>query len=184
MEIKKYYLGLLGNNYRLCKEYIKMYIVRKEKKGREVFAMKVRESVNTGNVSSTHKSSSVTSKGSEFASVLADTIGGTEEGQGVLSSSNVGSVDAVFMVQNVSDSLDQDSKQRKEIERGNNLLDRLEEIRRELLSGSVSKERLISLAQMVRSRREAGIPERLEEIISEIELRVEVELAKISRSLV
>ncbi len=146
--------------------------------------MKVSESSSSKGVSQARKTSSVSGKGSEFASVLADAIGETEEASGVSSSSGVGAVDAVFMVQNVGDATEQQGRNRKAIDRGNNLLDRLEEIRRELLIGAVSKERLIELAQMVRARREMGIPERLEEIIAEIELRVEVELAKLSRSLI
>ncbi|MBR7158088.1 MAG: flagellar assembly protein FliX [Alphaproteobacteria bacterium] len=142
--------------------------------------MKVSESGASKGVSQARKSSSVSAgKGTEFASVLADTISGADEASGISSPSAVGAVDSVFMIQDVGDATEQEAKKRKAIDRGNNLLDRLEEIRRELLSGAISKQRLIELAQMVRTRKESGVPERLEEIISEIELRVEVELAKL-----
>jgi len=53
--------------------------------------------------------------------------------------------------------------------------------RRALLAGSVPKDRLIQLAQMVRARRDTVSDPRLATILDEIELRAEVELAKLSR---
>ncbi|NDC89154.1 MAG: hypothetical protein EB075_10170 [Bacteroidetes bacterium] len=65
--------------------------------------------------------------------------------------------------------------------RAEEMLERLEEIRHGLLMGSIPKSILADLAQMVRSRREAGGHPHLIAILDEIELRAEVELAKLSK---
>lgn len=67
------------------------------------------------------------------------------------------------------------------VQRGEDLLDRLEEVRRGLLIGSIPKDRLSELARLVRSKRDAGADPHLSAILDEIELRAEVELAKLTR---
>ena len=64
--------------------------------------------------------------------------------------------------------------------RGTDLLDRLEEVRRGLLTGSIPKSRLQELAQLVREKRERGADPLISRLLDEIELRAEVELAKLS----
>jgi len=58
-----------------------------------------------------------------------------------------------------------------------------EEIRRGLLVGSIPKERLGELARMMREKRERGADPVISRLLDEIELRAEVELAKLSRRL-
>ena len=60
------------------------------------------------------------------------------------------------------------------------MLDRLDDIRLGLLTGTVSKERLTELSRMARVRRGETDDPRLVEVLDEIELRAEVELAKLS----
>jgi hypothetical protein len=64
--------------------------------------------------------------------------------------------------------------------RGEAMLDRLDEIRLGLLSGGVPKERLVELSRLARTRRGEVDDPRLVEVLDEIELRAEVELAKLS----
>ena len=64
---------------------------------------------------------------------------------------------------------------------GAEILDRLEEIRRGLLMGSIPKDRLQELAHLVREKRERGADPVVSRLLDEIELRAEVELAKLSR---
>lgn len=70
---------------------------------------------------------------------------------------------------------------RRMMQRAEDLLDHLEDVRQGLLTGRVPKESLSSLAHLVRTRREAGADPHLAAILDEIELRAEVELAKLSR---
>jgi len=54
-------------------------------------------------------------------------------------------------------------------------------VRHGLLMGTLPKEKLTELADMVRSRRESCQDPRLAALLDEIELRAEVEIAKLSR---
>ena len=66
---------------------------------------------------------------------------------------------------------------------GEDILDRLDEIRHDILIGAVPKERLANLAQLLRARRQSVDDEKLIQIIDEIELRAEVEIAKLTRKI-
>lgn len=66
---------------------------------------------------------------------------------------------------------------------GADILDRLDEIRDQILMGAVSKNRLENLAETLRQRRESIDDPRLIALIDEIELRAEVELAKLTRTI-
>ena len=48
------------------------------------------------------------------------------------------------------------------------------------MTNGVSKQKLIALAQELRERRDAGLDDELNAILDEIELRAEVELAKLN----
>jgi hypothetical protein len=92
----------------------------------------------------------------------------------------VANVDALLAAQSVPGSVEDDVRRRL-VRRGEDILDRLEELRHALLMGIVPKDRLIQLAQMVRARRDTVGDPRLATLLDEIELRAEVELAKLSR---
>lgn len=66
-------------------------------------------------------------------------------------------------------------------ERGNMMLDHLEEIRMGLLLGTIPMAKLEQLAQLIRAKREQVDDPKLLAILDEIELRAAVELAKLSR---
>lgn len=63
---------------------------------------------------------------------------------------------------------------------GTNLLRRLDQLRMELLDGRISAARLTMLAQALTSERPRSGDAQLDSIIGEIELRVEVEIAKMT----
>ena len=70
---------------------------------------------------------------------------------------------------------------RKLLKHGQSLIEKLEEIRRGLLAGHISKDKLIEISRFVKDKHFQVEDDRLNEIIAEIELRVEVELAKLMR---
>jgi hypothetical protein len=74
-------------------------------------------------------------------------------------------------------------ERKRRAQRGAEILDRLEEVRRGLLMGAVPKDRLADLARLVREKREKGADPIISKLLDEIELRAEVELAKLSRRL-
>jgi hypothetical protein len=68
---------------------------------------------------------------------------------------------------------------RRAIAYGNEILDRLELLRLDILDGRIPAGRLEELAQVLRSGRSTVVDERLSALLDEIELRAEIELAKL-----
>ncbi|MBK8211752.1 MAG: hypothetical protein IPK78_19160 [Rhodospirillales bacterium] len=64
--------------------------------------------------------------------------------------------------------------------RGAALLDRLEELRINILEGKLTPQRLLGLASAVREQRQHADEGALNTVLDEIELRVEVEIAKLA----
>lgn len=120
-----------------------------------------------------------TGKAGEFAEHLKGTSG-AEEVQGTHETSGLVGVDSILAAQEVPDALDE--RTRKQIvDRGGQILDKLDQLRLRLLEGSLSKGELADIARLVRARRRSVDDPRLREIIDEIELRAEVEIAKLTR---
>jgi hypothetical protein len=88
-------------------------------------------------------------------------------------------VSTVLALQGAPDSTERRARQRA-VQRGDAMLDELEQIRLGLLLGSIPQSRLEQLGQMVRARREQVDDPKLMAILDEIELRAAVELAKLA----
>ena len=86
------------------------------------------------------------------------------------------SVNPLLAAQEVTDATDETKRARAH---GEAVLDRLDELRHGLLMGHIPKERLEELTRLVRQRRLKVEDARLKEILDHIELRAEVELAKL-----
>lgn len=84
------------------------------------------------------------------------------------------SLDALLALQAVEDPL---LKKKKLVRRGVQLLDTLDEMKADLLSGRVSESRLNQLMAVLGQAREKADP-RLDALLDDIELRARVELAK------
>ncbi len=100
----------------------------------------------------------------------------------VSASNAVSGIQALLATQSVEDATQCSYKKRRAAERGNHILDELEELRAALLSGMIPKAKLIELARVLREKRETGLDDELNRILDEIELRAEVELAKLADS--
>jgi hypothetical protein len=138
--------------------------------------------VGSAGPSSGTKRTEKSEKKGEFKKALVDAMDSMEEAHAVESPTAVSSVDALLVVQSMGDATEHEARKRL-ISRGEDILDQLEEVRHGLLMGEIPREKLVSLAQTVRTRREACSDPRLGAILDEIELRAEVELAKLSRGL-
>lgn len=114
--------------------------------------------------------------GYDFASFLKTSA--DAQPSPVSAMSNVSSLDAIFATQMV-DATEEREKRKKLLNRGKSLLDKLDEIRSALLMGYISKEKLIEISRLLNEQKTICEDERLLDIIAEIELRVEVELAKL-----
>ncbi len=140
--------------------------------------------INVGNVnkSSNDVTASKTKKttgGASFSSYLQETMS-KEDKASLTAASGVSSSDALLAIQMAGDGEEQEIR-KKLLKRGKNLIEKLEEIRDGLLLGSISRESLINISRMVKERRYESADPRLKEIMDEIELRVEVELAKLMK---
>jgi hypothetical protein len=87
----------------------------------------------------------------------------------------VGGIDALLALQGVEDLA---QRRKRAVVRGRRALDALEEIRLKVLSGTLDQSSLLRLKAAVGGLSEACGDPRLDAVLGEIELRVEVELAK------
>lgn len=138
--------------------------------------------INVANINKTKNLNSAKSKKPSGGESFSSYLRGTENSSGaqVSGTSGISVAEAIFAAQMVSDEEEKEIR-RKICKRASTLLEKLEEIRDGLLLGHISKDRLIEISRMVKDNRLAANDERLKGIIAEIELRVEVELAKLTR---
>jgi hypothetical protein len=107
---------------------------------------------------------------------------GIESGQSSEGASPLSSMDSILAAQEIPNSTDGRSKGFL-VHYGDQLLDYLDEIKLAILNGAIPKEKLANLAQILRQKRQVCDDPRLNSIIDEVELRVEVEVAKFTRNL-
>ncbi|MGE4350566.1 MAG: flagellar assembly protein FliX [Bdellovibrionales bacterium] len=103
----------------------------------------------------------------------------TDESSGIHGTSALGGVSGVLDLQEVDDALARAAKGKL---RAEDILDKLDELKLDLLSGAVSKTKLQRLSQLVQSHRQDVSDPKLNEILDEIDLRAQVELAKFTRA--
>ena len=136
------------------------------------------EDIRKTNDLATGKKANKIPAGENFADYLK--MGGIAEKQNVQATTAMTSVDAIFAAQTVSDEEERQIRN-KLVNKGKELLEHLEEIRDGLLFGEISKDKLIEISRMVKQKDASSQDPKLQEILAEIELRVEVELAKLMR---
>jgi Class II flagellar assembly regulator len=116
------------------------------------------------------------SKSGEFSKMLSS--GDAPAGDSAGSVANLAAVGSLLALQETQGDPDGDTRGRR---RGEDLLDRLDELRLALLEGRLSVAAIERLADLVAARRAQVSDPRLAEILDEIELRAAVELAKLGR---
>ena len=90
----------------------------------------------------------------------------------------VSALDTLLTVQEIPDTI---AGRRRAVQRGDALLDRLEDVRLALLTGVLPRERLEQLARLAGTSRATIADPRLSAVLDEIDLRVAVELAKLDQ---
>ncbi len=141
--------------------------------------MKVSKTGGAKGTDATRKPRKAAGDGSGFAEALKST-GAADDAAAVSGPAGVTSVDAVLAVQQAADATDHRSRGLM-VAHGSDLLDRLEQLRHAILLGHVGKDALQDLARRLRERKAASDDDRLNALIADIELRVEVEIAKLTR---
>lgn len=112
---------------------------------------------------------------SSFASHLPDDGGFSPASVG--SAAPLVTIDGLLGIQEVGD--DGGARRQRAASYADDLLDRLENLRIDLLSGRLSVDRLQGLVRTLRHRNGRSGDERLDALIADIELRAEVEIAKL-----
>jgi len=87
----------------------------------------------------------------------------------------VGSIDALIALQGVEDATE---RRRRSIKRGRSALDALDELKLGLLAGNLDTAALARLKSAITDLNDASGDQKLDLVLAEIGLRVEVELAK------
>jgi hypothetical protein len=84
---------------------------------------------------------------------------------------------AIFALQEINDPV---GERRAAVQSAHSILDELDRLKVDLLSGQISEDRLTRILSLVQKQKESNDPA-LKDLIAEIELRAEVELAKLGR---
>ncbi|MDD3288571.1 MAG: flagellar assembly protein FliX [Alphaproteobacteria bacterium] len=123
-----------------------------------------------------------TSKSGSTSASFAKQLDETSEASAVGGASGVGAagmVSGVIGVQEVDDATERASRGKL---RAENILEQLDELRLDLLAGAIPREKLLNMMKMVNARRLEVTDPRLGQILDEIDLRAQVELAKYSHA--
>jgi hypothetical protein len=107
---------------------------------------------------------------------FADAVAGEPQATPPSATSTPAPIDGLFALQEVADEL---SGRRRAAARGAALLDRLDELRLGLLAGQLPRAQLEALRQLAKEHGPTADDPQLAAILSDIELRVAVELAKL-----
>lgn len=124
--------------------------------------------------SKTSKKDKTSSSSENFGDYVAKEAGGAS---GSTTTQNIARVDALLSIQAVEDPTARAAKKRMRA-RGNTILDELDKIRMAMLNGSLTVGHMIDIADVVASHREKISDPALTAIMDEIDLRAQVELAK------
>lgn len=141
--------------------------------------MKVEGPDRSRQVSQTKKKGGVAAGDGSFGDMVA---AGAGEAPDTGAARNIARVDVLLAAQATDDPA-QRSARRRVVQRGDLLLDELDGIRIALLAGTLTVGHLIDIADVVASHREKIMDPRLTAVLDEIDLRAQVELAKLRAAL-
>lgn len=126
----------------------------------------------------TEKSKKVSGKQSASDGDFSDMVaGGAKESGQVTTTQSIAKVDALLALQGAEDPAVKAKRARMQ-RRSKNILDELDRVRMAMLSGQVTVGNMINIADVVASHREKIDDPLLTNIMDEIDLRAQVELAK------
>jgi hypothetical protein len=112
-----------------------------------------------------------------FGSMVNDTEE-TATSSSVSRPTSIGALDALLTLQEAESGTSEEAA-KKARKRASDLLDHLDKVRVGLLTGELPKSTLQQLAQTIASHRDQVVDPQLAEILDEIDLRAQVELAKL-----
>ncbi len=137
--------------------------------------MKIDRSKGAGSTSGTKKSSS--SSSSDHADFSQFVNGGASESASSSATQSIAQLDSLLSIQEVEDPTKKAAKKRAHM-RADTILDKLDGLRVKMLTGNLTVGNMIDVADVVASHRDKIDDPQLTAIMDEIDLRAQVELAK------
>ena len=141
--------------------------------------MKIDKTSSTGKTGKTDEKKKVSTGEKTFSDMVS---GGASETSGTSESQSIYNVDALLAVQAAEDPTQKAARKRMQ-QRASSILDELESIRMGLLTGTLTVGDIINVADVVASHREKVVDPQLTSLLDEIDLRAQVEIAKVSAAL-
>ncbi len=141
--------------------------------------MKIEGPSKTQNVSKTKKAEKADKADAAFGEFVASA---PQEAPKAAASSSIAAVDALLAVQSVEDPTARAAKKRMRV-RADKLLGELDKLKNALLTGTMTIGHCIDIADVVASHRENIDDPGLTGILDEIDLRAQVEIAKMRKAL-
>lgn len=140
--------------------------------------MKIGGSKGVGSTSGTKKTSSSDNDSDvDFSQFI--TSGGAESTSSVSTTQSIAQLDALLAVQEVEDPLQKQAKKKAKMRAGA-ILDKLDNLRLKMLTGGLTVGHMVDVADVVASHRDKIDDPQLTQIMDEIDLRAQVEIAKLS----
>lgn len=141
--------------------------------------MKVEGPNKTRGTGASSKKGKVSSSDGSFSGMLD---GGPKDVSGAGAAQSIAHLDALLAVQGAEDPTER-AKRKRMKDRASSILDSLERIRMRLLTGELTVGDVIHIADVVASHREQISDPALTALLDEIDLRAQVEIAKMRISL-
>ncbi len=140
--------------------------------------MKIEGPSKSQGAGSSKKSGKVSGDGS-FEDFIAQAPKGSS---GAAPTNSIARVDALLSVQG-AESPTERAARRKMVARGEDILKELDRLRHSLLTGGLTVGQVVDIADVVASHRERITDPRLSAILDEIDLRAQIEMAKIAKAM-
>jgi Class II flagellar assembly regulator len=141
---------------------------------RNLAPMRVTDRSSTAPIQGSASTQRATAASSRFTLGSPDATGKTASTQ---STAPAGAMEGLLALQAVGDVLE---RRKRAMRRGHNLLDSLDKLKLSLLSGRVSASSLEILSAQLKQKRDTVDDPQLEDILAHVELRAEVEIAKLA----
>lgn len=141
--------------------------------------MKITGPNKTGATGKTDKSKKNAAGDGSFKTLLSGGDAGASDGASSVGlSAGITSIDSLLAAQAAEDPTERATRKRM-VHRATGLLDKLEEMRLGLLTGTLSVGQMLDLANVISTHRERIADPELTALLDEIDLRAQIELAKL-----
>ena len=141
--------------------------------------MKIEGPNRTQQSSQTQKKSRTSGGDGSFGDFLAGEAGSAEQ---AAATHSIAHIDALLAAQQVEDPAQRAAKKRMHL-RAESILGELENLRLGLLTGTLTIGHVIDIADVVAQHREKIMDPRLSAVLDEVDLRAQIELAKLRKAM-